>query len=40
MTAATETRTAFEAKWNRLHLARTLVTTASFALTTGSSLAG
>ncbi|GAA1354773.1 anthrone oxygenase family protein [Streptomyces beijiangensis] len=36
---ATETRAAFESKWNRLHLARTLVTTASFALTAGSSLA-
>ncbi|MEV0091640.1 anthrone oxygenase family protein [Streptomyces sp. NPDC050738] len=37
--SASETRAAFEARWNRLHLARTAVTTASFALTAGSSLA-
>jgi uncharacterized membrane protein len=36
---APETRKAFESKWNRLHLIRTLVTTASFALTACSSLA-
>ncbi|WP_329117494.1 anthrone oxygenase family protein [Streptomyces sp. NBC_01465] len=38
-TPAPETRKAFEARWTRLHLARTAVTTASFALTAGSALA-
>ncbi|WP_405780695.1 DUF1772 domain-containing protein [Streptomyces sp. NBC_00859] len=32
-------RAAFETRWNRLHLVRTVVSTAAFALVTGSALA-
>ncbi len=34
-----EVRKAFEARWNRLHLVRTLLVTAGFALVVGASLA-